>query len=88
MSRGNQESVRSPEYQVLIDLLKEAWMNSGQTRKAICDKLGKPKNYLNKIEKGERRLDVVEVFRLCDAIGVEPMTLLTQFAKQVRSAAN
>lgn len=84
MSRGNQESVRSPEYQVLIDLLKEAWTNSGQTRKAICDKLGKSKNYLNKIERGERRLDVIEVFRLCEAIGVDPMMLLGQFAAQAK----
>jgi transcriptional regulator with XRE-family HTH domain len=80
VSRGNQQSVRSPEYAVLIDLVKQARLSSGMTQKEICDKLGKPKNYLNKVERGERRLDVVEVFALCEAMGKDARELLQQFA--------
>lgn len=83
MSRGNQESTRSPEYQVLIELLKEAWTKSGKTQKQICDELGKPKNYLIKIEKGLRRVDVVEIFKLCKVVKIDPLTLLESFADRI-----
>lgn len=49
-------------------------------KKQICDSLGKSKNYVNKVESGERRLDVVEMFQLCEAMGADPLKLLRQFA--------
>ncbi len=84
MSRGSQETPRSPEYGVLLDLLREARLASGMTQKEICDKLGKPKNYLIKVERGERRLDVVELFALCEAMGKEPIEVLTRFQSSIR----
>jgi len=54
------------------------------TQKAICDQLGKPKNYLIKVERGERRLDVIELFRLCAAVGADPMEILKRFASAVQ----
>lgn len=83
MSRGSQETLRSPEYQVLIELLKVEWKGSGKTQKEICDALGKPKNYLIKIEKGERRIDVIEVFRLCAVLEVDTLSLLKTFSQMV-----
>jgi transcriptional regulator with XRE-family HTH domain len=63
-----------------LDLLRKAREESGLTKKAICDKLGKPRNYLNKVESGERRLDVVELFQLCDAMSVEALLIVKAFA--------
>lgn len=84
MSRGSQETPRSPEYGVLLDLLREARLASGLTQKEICDRLGKPKNYLLKVERGERRLDVVELFALCEAMGTDAVALLTRFSRDVQ----
>ena len=81
MSRGTVETLRSPEYARLIELVKDARIRSGLTQKQICDRLGKPKNYLIKVERGERRLDVVELFRLCDVISADPLVLLSSFAR-------
>jgi len=67
---------------VLMELLKQAREASGLTQKAICDKLGKPKNYLIKVERGERRLDVVEMFALCEAMVVDPFVILKEFASR------
>lgn len=87
MSRANQESVRSREYGALLDLVREARLASGLSQKAICDRLGKPRNYLLKVEGGERRIDVVELFQLCSAMGVSPMALLSAFDTRIRSLA-
>jgi transcriptional regulator with XRE-family HTH domain len=81
VSRGSQQSPRSAEYGILLELLREARLASGMTQKSICDKLGRPKNYVLKVERGERRLDVVELFALCEAIGAEPLALLSVFAR-------
>lgn len=54
-------------------------MASNKSQKQICDELGKPRNYLIKIQKGERRIDVIEVFRLCAVIDVDAISILTEF---------
>lgn len=86
MSRGSQPSPRKPEYTKLIELVREARIASKLQQKEICDRLGKPKNYLNKVERGERRLDVVELFELCEAMEVDPMNLLQTFAEATKHA--
>ena len=68
---------------MLVELLHSAWKDSGKTQKEICDALGKPKNYLIKIEKGERRIDVIEVFRLCAVIETDPIALLKTFGQKL-----
>lgn len=84
MSRGSQETTRSAEYGVLLDLLRSAREASGLTQKEICDRLGKPRNYLIKVERGERRLDVIETFALCDAMGIEPIEVLTRVRRETK----
>lgn len=85
VSRGSQESPRSAEYGILLDLIREARNASGLTQKEICDRLHKPKNYLIKVERGERRLDVVELFALCEAMGADTMRLLVAFRAAIPS---
>lgn len=70
---------------MLVELLHAAWKGSGKTQKEICDALGKPKNYLIKIEKGERRIDVIEVWRLCAVIEIDPIALLKTFSLKVQN---
>lgn len=78
MSRGSQGTLRSADYGRLLDLLRAAREASGLAQKEICDRLGKPRNYLIKVERGERRLDVIETFALCDAMGVDPLALMAR----------
>jgi transcriptional regulator with XRE-family HTH domain len=60
---------------------------SGLTQKEICDRLGEPKNYLIKVERGERRLDVVEIFALCEAMGASAEMMIKSFSEARRSGS-
>lgn len=80
VSRGSQETLTSADWEVLLGLLKEARVASGLQKKEICDRLRKPKNYVLKVERGERRLDVVELFALCEAMGADATALLVRYA--------
>ena len=58
------ESIHSKEYREIIQNLKAARLASGLTQTEVALKLNKPQSYVSKIERGERRIDVVELRQL------------------------
>lgn len=53
---------------VLRNLLKEARLNKGFTQVQLAKRLGRPQNYVSKYESGEKRLDVLELREICQAL--------------------
>ena len=43
---------------------------------AIGERLARPQSFVSKVERGERRLDVVEFFEVARAIGIDPFAFL------------
>ena len=82
MPRKSVESVRGKAYQELVDLIAKAQRTSGLSQAEVCRKLGKSRSYFGKIISGSRRLDIVEFFDLCRAMGVDPFSLLAAFDAQ------
>lgn len=58
------KSIHSSEYKTVIKKLREAREAAGLTQAEAAEKLGKPQSYISKIERGERRIDVVELIAL------------------------
>ncbi len=54
-------SVYEKQYQIAIKRLKEARLKAGLKQNEVAAKLGKPQSYVSKIERGERRVDIVEL---------------------------
>jgi len=52
--------------------LREQCEERGLTMRDLGVRLGMPHTYVQKVELGERRLDVVEYVWYCKALGVEP----------------
>lgn len=55
------ESIYSKEYRLFIERLKKVRLEAGLTQVQAAQKLKKPQSYVSKIERGERRIDVVEL---------------------------
>lgn len=55
------KSIHSNEYRTVIKKLREAREAAGLTQADVAEKLGKPQSYISKIERGERRIDIVEL---------------------------
>jgi transcriptional regulator with XRE-family HTH domain len=51
-------------------LLKELRVEANLRQVDIAERLGVPQSYVSKYESGERRLDVIEVRRVCLALRV------------------
>jgi transcriptional regulator with XRE-family HTH domain len=65
-----QKSIHSPRYRAFVRLLRETRERAGVTQVELAERLGETQSFVSKCERGERRLDMVEVAEICDALGV------------------
>lgn len=65
-----------PEYRALIGALKEARLEAGLTQIDVAEALKATQTFVSKVERGERRIDVIEFADFCHVIGVDPAVLL------------
>lgn len=62
----------TPEYAKLIEWLKEARAERGLTMRELAVELDVPHSYVGKVEQCERKLDVLEYVRYCEALNLDP----------------
>ncbi len=67
--RGVQKSIHSPEYGAVLRVLVALRHKAGMTQRDLAQALGREHSFVWRIETGERRLDVVEFFWVCQALG-------------------
>ena len=64
-----EKSIYSAEYQQLCALLRQQRLDAGLTQVQVAERLGVPQSFVSKYESGERRLDVIELRHVAEAIG-------------------
>lgn len=74
------KSVFTAEYDRFRQLLIEARKAAGLTQAELATKLARPQSFVSKVERGERRLDVVEFFEVARAIGIDPIDFLKKLS--------
>lgn len=72
-------SIFSQRHQDLIAFLAETRKAAGVTQVELAARLGKPHSFVSKVERGERRLDVIEFCQVAEALGRDPAMLLGEF---------
>ena len=58
------KSTYSREYREIIKRLREARLEAGLKQAEVAKRLGKSQSYISKIERSERRIDIVELMHL------------------------
>lgn len=66
------KSLHSREHKALIEQLVQLRQEAQMTQRQVAKRLKVSHSWMAKVEGGERRLDVVEFFWLCNAMGVDP----------------
>jgi len=64
------KSISSEDYKLFLRELRSARKRGGLTQVDLAAKLGETQSFVSKCERGERRIDVVELRAFCRAIGV------------------
>ena len=66
-----EKSIYTRQYGVFLTLLREAREDAGLTQQDLAAKLDTTQSQVSKCERGERRLDVIELREWCAALGVK-----------------
>jgi transcriptional regulator with XRE-family HTH domain len=72
------------ELVLLVRVLVAARERAGLKQSDVAAKLGVPASYLSKIENGTRRLDVIELIRIAEAMDVDPAKLVSRLQEEMR----
>ncbi|EXR43093.1 MULTISPECIES: helix-turn-helix domain-containing protein [Acinetobacter calcoaceticus/baumannii complex] len=81
-------SINTPEMQALTKWLKQMREEQHLTMRAVAERMGKPHSYIQKVEQGERRLDVVEYVWYCRILGITPEEGLEQIRQAIPASKN
>jgi transcriptional regulator with XRE-family HTH domain len=82
-------STHNSDYQLLLTVLKSERERLGITQTDLADRLGNTQTFVSKCERGERRIDAVELVEFAEALGIEPADLFGQFlAKRGQNSSN
>jgi len=82
---GNKvKSIFTSEYGFVLESLVSARKALGLTQSHLAQKLGKPQSFVSKIERHERRLDVVEFVIMCKALDIAPQAILADLEARLQ----
>ena len=80
-----EKSIHSKDYAIFLELLKSNRENAGLSQSAVADRLNATQTFVSKCERGERRLDIVELHKWCAALGIEMPTFVTDYVGRLNS---
>lgn len=72
------KSVFSEAHTRLVEVLIEARRASGLTQVEVSQRLRKPQSFISNIERGERRVDVLEFVAIARVLGADPLGLFAE----------
>lgn len=71
------------DYLVITELLYRLRTNAGITQMQLSEILNVPQSFVSKIETGERRIDLIELKVICNALGSNLVEFATMFEKEL-----
>lgn len=78
------KTIYTREYAVLLSLLRSLRKESGVTQAELAKRLGVTQSTYSKLERGERRLDVIQLRTIGKHIGVSLTDFVTTLEKEIR----
>lgn len=80
------KSVHTPHYDEVRKKLVAMRKAAKLTHRQLADKLNREHSFVWRIEQGERRLDVVEFFWVCRALGQNPASVYAELVDDFSKA--
>jgi transcriptional regulator with XRE-family HTH domain len=74
--------LRTPRHEELRLLLIDRRLRARMTQTEVARKLGRPQSYISAIERGSRRVSVVELIELGEALDFDPKAAVARVMKR------
>jgi transcriptional regulator with XRE-family HTH domain len=76
------KTIYSVEYVDLVLMLRKKRVDAGLSQKELAKRLGVKRSFVGKTERGERRIDVLELQAFCRALGIELQAFMTELQER------
>ena len=83
--RGLIRSTKTREYDLFLSVLLESRKESGVSQRELARRIGRTQTYVSKIERGDQRMDIVELLAYCAGIGKQASHLVLRLELAVKS---
>ena len=77
------KSIYKPEYQSLLKLLREMREQAGLNQGELAALLLRPQSYVSNVERGRRRLDLLQLREYCLVCGQNLVDFVERFEKVI-----
>lgn len=77
------KSIHRQEAQVLIELLRELRSEAGLTQTELSTRLGRVQSFISDVERGQRRLDLVQLRDIVVVLGSTLPGFVQEFERRV-----
>jgi ribosome-binding protein aMBF1 (putative translation factor) len=77
-----EKTIYSTDYAAVLRLLREAREAAGVTQVDLAERLGQTQSFVSKIERGDRRLDIIQLRTILAHVGMT----LPQFVERLEKA--
>ncbi|MCF3191788.1 helix-turn-helix domain-containing protein [Pseudomonas bubulae] len=80
------KAIYRPEYDIFLAILKARRIDSGMTQADCSHALGRPQSFMSDVERGVRRLDIIQIRDLCEVLGCALIDLIQEFESSLNKA--
>jgi transcriptional regulator with XRE-family HTH domain len=77
------KSIHKDEYSVLLRRLRELRTTAGMTQVDLSRALQRPQSYVSDVERGSRRMDLLQLRELCNACGSSLTDFVDEFEQEL-----
>lgn len=78
------DSLRSEDYRALVRALRAVRERLGIEQGDLSHRLGRPRNFINRIEAAERRLGFTDLIAIAREMDVDPTELFDEITRELR----
>ncbi len=84
-SKKLEKTIYAPEYAVVLRLFRAAREQVGLTQVELAERLGQTQSFVSKIERGDRRLDIIQLRTILTHFGLTLAQFVERLEAELRS---
>ena len=81
-----EKTIYTRDYRAMLALLREVRKAAGVTQVELADRLGTTQSFVTKCERGDRRLDLIQVRTICELLGTSLPDFVNKLEQRLASS--